>query len=54
MTCMAETAMASILIVEDDPKQLRLYSKGASRLSAHLRGHRHRRPGLARPNIRRT
>jgi DNA-binding NtrC family response regulator len=30
---MAETAMASILIVEDDPKQLRLYSKA-------LRGYR--------------
>src|SRR5215510_1275659 len=30
---MAETAMASILIVEDDPRQLRLYSKA-------LRGYR--------------
>ena len=30
---MTETAMASILIVEDDPKQLRLYAKA-------LRGHR--------------
>ena len=33
MMTMAETAMASILIVEDDPKQLRLYSKA-------LRGYR--------------
>jgi DNA-binding NtrC family response regulator len=33
MLTMAETAMASILIVEDDPKQLRLYSKA-------LRGYR--------------
>jgi len=33
MTTVAETAMASILIVEDDPKQLRLYAKA-------LRGYR--------------
>src|SRR5215468_10092265 len=33
MTPMAELAVASILIVEDDPKQLRLYSKA-------LRGYR--------------